>query len=69
MYCRKANHGGYVYPDEETNSYSRYQLEGYKGYIHLLPVSIPQDKTNYNAFIQRMEDSEDKLRRLIRDVQ
>ena len=69
MYCRKANHGGYVYPDEETNSYSRYQLEGYNGYIHLLPVSIPQDKTNYNAFIQRMEDSEDKLRRLIQDVQ
>ena len=68
MYCRKANHGGYVYPDEGTNSYSRYQLEGYSGYIHLLPVLIPQDKLNYNAFIQAMEESENRLRSIIQDV-
>ena len=68
MYCRKANHGGYVYPDEGTNSYSRYQLEGYSGYIHLLPVLIPQDKLNYNAFIQAMEESENRLRSLIQDL-
>ena len=68
MYCRKANHGGYVYPDEGTNSYSKFQLEGYNGYIHLLPVSIPQDKSDYNAFIQAMEQSEIRLRNLIQDV-
>ena len=68
MYCKKANHGGYVYPDEGTNSYSKYQLEGYNGYIHLLPVSIPQDKSNYNDFIQTIEESEKRLRNLIQDV-
>ena len=68
MYCRKANHGGYVYPDEGANSYSRYQLEGYNGYIHLLPVSIPQEMSHYNAFIQAMDESENRLRSLIQDV-
>lgn len=68
MYCKKANHGGYVYPDEGTNSYSKYQLEGYNGYIHLLPVLIPQDKSNYSAYIQAMEKSEISLRNLIQDV-
>lgn len=68
MYCRKANHGGYVYPDEGTNSYNKYQLEGYNGYIHLFPVSIPQDESDYNAFIQVMEESENRLRSLIQDV-
>ena len=68
MYCKKANHGGYVYPDEGANSYSKYQLEGYNGYIHLLPVSIPQDETNHNAFIQAMQLSENKLKCLIQDV-
>ncbi|MBE6332466.1 MAG: hypothetical protein E7070_09225 [Bacteroidales bacterium] len=68
MYCRKANHGGYVYPDEGTNSYSKYQLEGYNGFIHLLPVSIPQNESNYNDFIQAMESSEKDLRKLIQDV-
>jgi 5-methylcytosine-specific restriction endonuclease McrBC regulatory subunit McrC len=68
MYCKKVNHGGYVYPDEGTNSYSKCQLEGYNGYIHLLPVSIPQDKTNHDAFIQAMQLSEDSLRNLIQEV-
>lgn len=68
MYCRKANHGGYVYPDEGANSYSRYQLEGYNGYIHLLPVSIPQEMSHYNAFIQAMDESENRLRSIIPDV-
>ena len=68
MYCKTANHGGYVYPDEGANSYSKYQLEGYNGYIHLLPVSIPQDKTNHDAFIQAMQLSESRLRSLIQDV-
>jgi 5-methylcytosine-specific restriction endonuclease McrBC regulatory subunit McrC len=68
MYCKKANHGGYVYPDEGTNSYSKYQLEGYNGYIHLVPVLIPQDKSNYSAFIQTMEESEKRLRSLIQDA-
>ena len=68
MYCKKANHGGYVYPDEETNSYSKYQLEGYNGYIHLLPVTIPQNKLDYNAFIQGMIESENELRYRIQEV-
>ena len=68
MYCKKANHGGYVYPDEGANSYSKYQLEGYNGYIHLLPVSIPQDKANHDTFIQSMLESEDRLRILIQNM-
>lgn len=67
MYCKKANHGGYVFPDEGTNNYSKYQLEGYNGFIHLLPVSIPQDKSEYKTFIHAMEESENNLRSLIQD--
>lgn len=61
MYCRKADHGGYIYPNEGSSSHNKYQLEGYNGLIHLLPVSIPQDKLNYDAFKQKMEDSENIL--------
>ena len=68
MYCKKANHGGYVYPDEGANSYSKYQLEGYNGYIHLLPVSIPQDKLSHDAFIQAMQLCENKLSDIINDI-
>ena len=64
----QANHGGYVYPDEGTNSYCKYHLEGYNGYIHLLPVSIPQDMSNYNAFLLSMEESEKRLQSIIQDV-
>lgn len=68
LYCQKANHGGYVYPDEGENSYCKYQLEGYGGYIHLLPVAIPQDRKSHNDFIQVMEVLENELRSLIQDV-
>ena len=68
MYCSKASHGGYVYPDEGSNSYGKYQLTGHEGYIHLLPVSIPQSQPSHNAFIQAMKSSEDKLKSLIQEV-
>lgn len=68
MYCKKANHGGYVYPDEGTNSYCKYQLVGHNGYIHLLPVPVPQDKSNYNFFMKSMQESEKRLRSFIQDV-
>lgn len=57
MYCKKANHGGYVYPDEGNNSYSN-QLEGYNGYIHLLPISIPQNQPSHSTFMNKMQESE-----------
>ena len=41
MYCSTAGNGGYVYPDEGANAYSRFQLNGYQGYIHLFPVTVP----------------------------
>ena len=68
MYCSKASHGGYVYPDEWSNSYGKYQLMGHEGYIHLLPVSIPQSQPNHSAFIQAMKSSEEKLKSLIQEV-
>lgn len=68
MYCRTANHGGYIYPDEGANSYSKYQLEGYYGYIHLLPTSIPQDKLSIDAFRQAMRLAENRLRDIINEI-
>lgn len=67
MYCKTANHGGYAYPDEEGNSYCKYQLEGHGGYIHLLPVSIPKDK-KHNDFIREMQLSENKLSDIINGI-
>lgn len=68
MYCRKANHGGYVYPDEGANVYSKYQLEGYNGFIHLLPVAIPQEESNFNDFVTSICGSEKKLKEDIQNV-
>ena len=68
MYCSKASHGGYVYPDEGSNSNSKFQLTGYEGYIYLLPVSIPQSQPSHTAFMKAMQESEKRLRSLIQDV-
>lgn len=68
MYCSTAGNGGYVYPDEGANAYSRFQLNGYQGYIHLFPVTVPQNSKNLNDFIQAMKHSENKLKGLILDV-
>ena len=68
MYCSTAGNGGYVYPDEGANAYSRFQLNGYQGYIHLFPVTVPQYSKNLNDFIQAMKHSENKLKGLIQDV-
>ena len=68
MYCSTAGNGGYVYPDEGANAYSRFQLNGYQGYIHLFPVTVPQNSKNLNDFIQAMKHSENKLKGLIQDV-
>lgn len=68
MYCRKTNHGGYVYPNEGSDSPDKYKLQGHGGYIHLLPVTIPQDKTTQRDFIQAMQASENELRSLIQNI-
>ena len=68
MYCSTAGNGGYVYPDEGANAYSRFQLNGYQGYIHLFPVTVPLNSKNLNDFIQAMKHSENKLKGLIQDV-
>ena len=68
MYCSKAIHGGYVYPNEGMHSDEKYQLTGNEGYIYLLPVPIPQVQPSHSAFIQAMKLSEDKLKSLIQEV-
>ena len=68
MYCKKAEHGGYVYPDEGQSSYCKFQLSGYNGFIHLLPVTIPHDKSNFNDFVKSICDSEEKLKEDIQNV-
>lgn len=68
MYCKKAKHGGYIYPDEGMNSYCKFQLKGYEGYINLLPVTIPQEQLNQDAFTEAMQLSEKELRKHIQDL-
>ena len=69
MYCEKAVHGGYVYPDEGQSSYCKFQLKGYKGFIHLLPFCVPQSSTDYKDFIKEMRSSEEEIEALINNIQ
>ena len=68
MYCKRARHGGYVYPDEGAGAYGKFQLAGHGGFIHLLPVAIPQVTSDYGTFMEAMQSSEGRLKKLIQNV-
>lgn len=61
MYCKKAEYGGYVFPNEGDASYSKNKLAGYNGYITLFPFHVPQSTFNYNAFIEEIKKSEESI--------
>lgn len=69
MYCRKAQNGGYAYPDEKESKYRKYQLEGYKGFIHLMPFHVPQSPDTYKLFIEEIKESEDNMSNNIMQIQ
>ena len=66
MYCKSAKHGGYLYPDEGSGQCHKYQLDGYKGHIHLLPFKVPQDSENYSKFVESIEKEEENIKDEIR---
>lgn len=66
MYCKSAKHGGYLYPDEGLGQCHKYQLDGYKGHIHLLPFKVPQDSENYSKFVESIEKEEENIKDEIR---
>ena len=62
MYCAKAANGAYVYPYEKDDEYVKYQLDGYGGYIHVIPLYIPQSEKEFTKFVNNIEKSENILR-------
>ena len=62
MYCTKAANGAYVYPYEKDEEYVKYQLDGYGGFIHVIPLFIPQSEKEFTEFVNNIEKSENKLR-------
>ena len=72
MYCTEFNNGGFVYPDdpdEKNEDSAKYQLKGYKGYIHLLPFHVPQSSNEYESFIKSIKQSEESIAERIREIQ
>ena len=69
MYCKRALQGGYVFPDEGTANYCKFQLTGYHGYINLIPVKIPQNAQNYQLFIDKANHSEQALISIIKSIE
>ena len=65
MYCTTSKNGAYVYPCEKKEDSVSYQLSGYKGIIHVLPLYIPQTEMNFEGFIAGINDSEDTLRNIL----
>lgn len=45
-----------IYPDEGSGQYCDYQLEGYKGSMHLFPFKVPQDSEDYSNFVELIEE-------------
>lgn len=69
MYCRKAQNGGYAYPDEKKSEYRKHQLKGYNGYIYLMPFYVPQSTESYKLFIEEIKKSEDNMSNNIMKIQ
>ena len=66
MYCTTAKNGAYVYPYEKNEDSISYQLSGYEGIIHVVPVYIPQIEKNFEGFIAGINVSEDTLRNIVK---
>ena len=69
MYCKKATHGGYVFPYESKDDPTHYQLAGYGGFMHIVPFYVPQfqihannNKSDWNSFVKEIEESENRLK-------
>lgn len=65
MYCQKASNGGYVYPYENEVEMKSYKLNGYSGYMHVIPFYIPQKTESFNEFSNGIKTSEQKLAEVI----
>lgn len=73
MYCKKARHGGYVFPYESMDDPMHYKLVGYGGFMHIIPFYVPQKPIDVNDnpwkwtnFVEGIEKSE---KRLIENIQ
>jgi len=68
MYCKKARHGGYVFPYESMDDPMHYKLVGYGGFMHIIPFYVPQKPIDVNDnpwkwtnFVEGIEKSEKRL--------
>lgn len=62
MYCKKANNGAYIYPNEEPIELDKYQLSGYGGSIKVIAFHVPQTSKEFQVFVKEIETSEKSLR-------
>ena len=69
MYCKKATHGGYLFPYKKLEQITHYKLTGYGGNIHIIPFYVPQCSSTFPAFVKLMKDSEDKIASWIQTIQ
>ena len=67
MYCSRAGHGGYLYPDERNGKDCNYQLAGYNGFIHLFPIIVPQNSVSHEEFGKQIKKEENKLMEKIKN--
>ena len=61
MYCKCAKHGGFLFPNEGNAVGCKHQLNGYNGYIHLFPITIPKETQNYGEFVKQIHIIEQHL--------
>ena len=69
MYCKEAKNGGYLFPSESEANKSQFQLNGYGGFIHLLPFLIPQLKKDFSTFSKEIKDVEKTMKGIIKNIQ
>lgn len=62
MYCKKSENGAFVFPCEDRQRVRRHQLEGYGGFVSMVPFAVPQQAESYTDFIDEIETEEDELR-------
>lgn len=75
MYCMKAAFGGFIYPNTASCEITKLKLAGFGndydskdagGILHVIPFAVPQSAGDWNDFIKRIQNSEDKLRKVSR---
>ena len=63
LHVRKSSRAGVVYPAVNKGEFKHIGiLDGYGGTIFTIGISIPQDCENYDEFVKKMKQSEDKFR-------